>query len=73
MSKSSKIQSTMILTYKEGVDVNGKDIIKNARFAKVKVTALDDDVLAVGAALGKIMEYPVINVVRADNSVIVSE
>lgn len=72
MAKSTKIKTSLILTYHEGVDVNGKDILKSDRYGKVKVTATDDDVLEVAKAMGALKSSTLIRVSKQDESNIVN-
>jgi hypothetical protein len=71
-TNSTKVHSAMILKFKNGVDTSGKDIIKNQSFSKVKVTATDDEILAVGTALGGLLAFPLVDVSRQDQSTIIS-
>ena len=71
--KSTKVQSTMNVKFKTGIDVNGKDILKNQRFSKVKVTAVDDNILTVGTALGTLLKYPMVKVLREDINIVINE
>lgn len=72
-AKSTKVQSDLIIRYKYGVDEKGKDIIKNQKFSKLKVTGTDEDLFEVGTAIGNLLEYPVMNISRQDQSIILSE
>lgn len=69
----NKVNSALSLVYKEGVDATGKDIIKNQKFSKVKVTSTDEQLFAVATALSNVMEYQVIRVLRDDSNIIVNE
>ena len=69
-ANSTKIQSAMILKFKDGVDFKGKDIIKNQSFSKIKVEATDDEILAVGTALGGLLAFHIVNISRQDQSTI---
>jgi len=71
--KSTKVQSTMNVKFKTGIDAKGEDILKNQRFSKVKVTAGDDNILAVGTALGTLLKYPMVEVLREDINIIINE
>lgn len=71
--KSTKVQSTMVLKIKTGLDSKGKDIIKKTSFSKVKVMASDENILAVGSAMGALLNYPVTEVVRQDSNLVINE
>ena len=71
-TNSTKVHSAMVLKFKNGVDTKGKDIIKSQSFSKVKVAATDDEILAVGTALGALLEFPLVDVSRQDQSTIIN-
>jgi len=71
--RSTKVQSTMVLKFKTGVDETGKDIIKSQRFSKVKVIATDENILLVGQAFGTLLKYPLVEVAREDENQIINE
>jgi hypothetical protein len=70
---STKTQSAFVMKTKEGVDLNGKDIVKSQRFSKIKVDALDDQIFEVSDVLGTLLKYPVIGVVREDDNTLTME
>lgn len=70
--QSSVVKSALTLKYKEGVDESGKDIIKAKKFANVKTNALDADIHSVANIFTPLMKYPVIEIVRNDDSVLIN-
>ena len=70
---STKVQSTMNVKFKTGIDAKGKDILKNQRFSKVKVTAVEAGIFAVGTALGTLLKYPLVEVLREDINILINE
>lgn len=72
-TKSTKVQSTMIVRFKDGVNAKGDDVIKGQRFSKIKVNALDADIFEVGTAIGSLLRFPVVQIVREDENNIVNE
>jgi hypothetical protein len=63
------MKSTLALRYKEGIDSNGKDIIKTKKFSNLKVTATDENIFNVATAFRPLMKYPVLESLRSnDNS-----
>jgi hypothetical protein len=66
--KSTLIDSALTLKYKEGVDSNGKDIIKTKKFSNIKVTATDENVYAIAAAFSPLMKYPVVQSLRTNDN-----
>lgn len=69
---SSLTNTAVSLRYKEGVDSTGKDIIKAKKFSNVKISAVDQDIYDTAAALGNLMSYPVSQVVRSNDSVLIN-
>lgn len=70
---STKTQSAFVMKIKEGVDLNGKDIVKSQRFSKIKVNALDDHIFEVSNVLETLLKYPVVGVVREDDNTLTME
>lgn len=68
MAISTKTKTSLILTYHEGVDTNGKDILKSDRYGKVKITAADDDIFAVSQAIGSLKSSSLVKVAKQDES-----
>jgi O-acetylhomoserine/O-acetylserine sulfhydrylase-like pyridoxal-dependent enzyme len=66
--KSTLVDSALTLKYKSGVDSNGKDIIKTKKFSNIKETATDENVYAVAAAFGPLMQYPVMQSLRTNEN-----
>lgn len=71
--KSTKTQSTLVIKFKAGVNTNGEDVIKSQRFSKIKVTGTDEDVFALGTALGGLLENDIAGIVREDQNTIVNQ
>ena len=68
--ESTLSKSALSLKYKEGVDTNGKDIIRTKKFSNVKVTAADQDIFDISDAFTSLMLYPVSEVLRSDDSLL---
>ena len=66
--KTTLVDSALTLKYKEGIDSNGKDIVKTKKFSNIKVTATDENVYAVAAAFSPLMKYPVMQSLRTNDS-----
>jgi len=69
---STQIKSALTLRYKNGIDASGKDIIKTKKFSNIKLTAADQGLLDVAAALTPLMKYPIVQVVRSNDSVLIN-
>jgi hypothetical protein len=68
--QSDLAKSALNLRYKEGVHLNGKDIIKSKKFSNVKVSAANQSIYDTASALSPLMKYPVLDVVRIDDTVL---
>ena len=69
---ATKLQSTLLVKYEDGVDAQGKEIIKNQRFSKVKTTATEQNILDVSLEIEKLLGKTLNEVIREDQSVITS-
>ena len=70
---STKVQSNMVIKFKDGVDEKGTDIIKSQRFSKLKVTSEDGDIHLIGTTLGNLLKDEVVEIVREDQSIVVNQ
>lgn len=71
-AKATKLQTTLLVKYKDGVDAKGKEIIKNMRFSKVKTTATEQNILDVAVEIEKLLGKTLDEVIREDQSGITS-
>ncbi|MDT8719608.1 DUF1659 domain-containing protein [Clostridium sp. 19966] len=69
--QTTKNSSAITLKIKQGVDAKGNDIVKSIKFSKVKVNAADEDVFAIASAVAGLLQYPVVQILRSDDSVII--
>ena len=69
-AKATKLQTTLLVKYKDGVDAKGKDIIKSQRFSKVKTKATEQDIFDVAIEIEKILGKTLDEVIREDQSAI---
>lgn len=65
--KSTLTSTALTLKYKQGLDSNGKDIIKAKKFSNVKVTVDNQSILDVATAFSPLMKYPVVQTLRSDD------
>ena len=63
---STKVSSDLKLTMKTGVDEKGNDKFVTKTLSNLKVTALDEDIFAVGEAISNIKTYPLFGLGRED-------
>ena len=71
--QTTLIGTSLSLKYKAGVDQSGKDMFKVKKFSNVKVTAVNQNLLDVATAFIPLMKYPILEVLRTDDSSIVNE
>ncbi|AKA70457.1 DUF1659 domain-containing protein [Clostridium scatologenes] len=67
-AKSTKLESSMVLKYKDGTDKNGKDKIKKLNFSKVKTSAVDQDVLDVAKSIEILIGKTLDELIRVDQN-----
>lgn len=72
MAVATVVSSALQINYKV-TQADGTEKVKNEKFPKVKAAALDDDIFAVGTALGGLLYYPVQSVLRINNSLITND
>jgi hypothetical protein len=65
---ATKLQTTLVIKYKDGVDESGKEIIKSQRFSKVKTTATEQDLYNVSVEIGKLLGKTLDELIREDQS-----
>lgn len=65
---SIKTSSSVLLTYKDGVNSKGEDLYKNQRFSKIKVAAKDEDVYSIADAMANLLMSDVTEITREDKS-----
>jgi predicted metal-dependent TIM-barrel fold hydrolase len=64
--ESTKVASALKLTMKVGVDSKGKDKVVTKTLSNLKVTAVDEDIFAVGEAISNIKTYPLASLSKED-------
>lgn len=69
---TNKLTSALILKVKTGTTKSGSDKFSNITFKKVKIAAVDQDVYDVANSIGGILSHPVIDVLRQDESELIS-
>lgn len=67
-AKATKLSSSLVLKYIDGVDEKGKEISKSQRFAKVKTTSTEQDILDVALEMEKLLGKTLNEIVREDQS-----
>lgn len=70
---STKLQSSIVLKYKTGVDESGNDVFESQKIGKVNTSSPDADVYDAAEAIGTLVSYPVTQIIRDDLSSIISE
>ena len=67
---ASKLLTSINIKYKTGVDANGKDVSKSKKVGNIKVTATDADIYAVGAAIGGLLKYEILEIQKSDDNLL---
>jgi hypothetical protein len=70
--QTSLFNTSLSIRYKEGLDERGNDIVKSKKFSNVKVTAVSQDLFDVAQAFSPLLKYPVVDVLKTDESFILS-
>lgn len=65
---ATKLQTTLVLKYKDGLDEKGKEIIKRQRFSKIKPTASDQDIYDVSLEIERLLGKTLDEVIKEDQS-----
>jgi hypothetical protein len=68
---SIKNSTAMVLTYKTGVDQEGKDVFASQKFSKINNAATDEVIHTVGAAMETLLNYPLHDLRKVDDFSIV--
>lgn len=67
-AKSNKLQTSVTIKYKDGVNDSGKDVIKLQKFSKVKVTATDDSIYNTAKEIEKLLGKTLIELIKIDEN-----
>lgn len=58
------MDTSMVISYKVGVDSKGNDIIKNQRANDLSLLATDDDLMDLADTVAAFIEHPISEVVK---------
>lgn len=67
-AQSTKMQTALVLKYKDGVDGEGKDIIKSQKFSNVKTSATDDQIYGTALEVQKLTGKDMDEIVKIDQN-----
>ncbi|PRR85668.1 DUF1659 domain-containing protein [Clostridium luticellarii] len=67
-AKETLLQTSVILKYKDGLDENGKEIIKRQTFSNVKIDAAVQDIYDVALEIEKLLGKTLDELVKQDQS-----
>lgn len=70
--QTTLVNTSLSIRYKDGIDSAGRDVIKAKKFSNVKVTAASQDLFDVAEAFSPLLRYPVVDVLKTDDSLILS-
>ena len=68
-----KLNSTLILKVKTGVDSSGNDILKSISLKKVKTNAVNQDVFDVAQGIKDVIKNQVVSITKQNVNELVSE
>lgn len=66
--QSSLVTTALSLTYKDGVDSTGKDIIRAKKYSNVKISASNEELYETASVLAPLMKYEPSQILRSDES-----
>lgn len=67
-AQSTKLQTSLVIKYQDGVDEEGKDVVKSQKFSKVKVTATDDEIYNTSMEIGKLIGKTLDEIIKIDQN-----
>ena len=70
---STKVDTDLVLVYSKGVKPNGKEDLKVLRLSKIKTSAADEAMYAIGDKIANVLDYEVKDIHREDGCVLLSE
>lgn len=62
--------TSIVLSYKDGLDAEGKDIIKKQTFSNIKITASSQDIYDAAEKIETLLGKTIEEIVRKDESVV---
>jgi hypothetical protein len=67
-AKTTLLNTSVILKYKDGLDEEGKDIIKRQTFSNIKIDAAVQDIYDVAGEIEKLLGKTLEELIRQDES-----
>ncbi|MCH3965989.1 MAG: DUF1659 domain-containing protein [Clostridium sp.] len=67
-AQSTKLQTSLVIKYQDGVDEDGKDVVKSQKFSKVKVMATDDEIYNTSMEIGKLIGKTLDEIIKIDQN-----
>lgn len=67
-AQSTKLETSLVLKYQDGVDEEGKDIVRSQKFSKVKVTATDDEIYNTSMEIEKLLGKTLDEIIKIDQN-----
>ncbi|MCT8978319.1 DUF1659 domain-containing protein [Clostridium sp. CX1] len=65
---ATKLSSSLIIKYIDGVDSKGKEIVKKQSFSKIKTSAAEQDLFDVAKEIEKLIGKTLDEVIREDQN-----
>lgn len=66
------LETSIVLSYKDGLDSEGKDIIKKQTFSNVKVTVSSQDIYDVAGVIESLIGKTIEEILKKDESVVIN-
>ncbi|MEQ8197202.1 MAG: DUF1659 domain-containing protein [Clostridiaceae bacterium] len=67
MAEAVLTTKSLIIKYKKGIDAEGKDVFRRLGFTNISNTAIDDNLYAVGTAIGNLLNTEIYSVLKEDS------
>ena len=67
MTEAILASRSLVIKYKKGIDVAGNDVFKRQGFSNISNTATDDNLSAVGHAIGNLLNTEIYSVLKEDS------
>lgn len=71
-ASSTLLETSVVLSYKDGLDEQGKEIVKRQSFSNVKITAPIQDIYDVAKEIEKLLGKTLDEIVKQDESSIIN-
>jgi len=67
MAEAILASRSLVIKYKKGIDAAGNDVFKRMGFSNISNIATDDNISAVGHAIGNLLNTEIYSVLKEDS------